>query len=98
MQLHHTSGTIVAKSANTLIKRLKAAGADNSAFTISDDNGVIIASAELSDSTRYSVYIGGALMRVIPRSEVVQTVRLRADALRLRRKLVGAELMVVRPV
>ncbi len=101
-------GPISAKSANGLIKRLRAFNADSAGFSIHNDNGSIVAYADLRDSgddDGYAVYLdsagsvgAGAALRIIPRKLVVQTVRLYADAQRLRHKLPGAPVMVVRPV
>jgi len=85
-----------AKTANGLVKRLRAAGMDNTGFSIETDKARIIALVQFSDSTAYTVYIGERVVRKIPRGDVVGTARLYVDSLRLRKKLAKADLMIIR--
>jgi hypothetical protein len=98
MKLVSTNVTIVKKSANALIKALRAARDENDGFTIHADNGRIIGYAEPIGPADHTVSIGERVVRIVPRNLVVQTVRLYADAQRLRRRLDVAEMMIVRPV
>ncbi len=93
--------TVKASTANKLVKALRDNRADRNAFSIRRDNEEIIAYAALeegADHAAYAVYIDGQFVRNVPRKDVVGTVRLYADAQRLRGRLAKAPAMVVRPV
>ena len=79
--------TVVKKSANALIKRLRAKGIENQGFSILRGNGETVATVSPLDHSRYTVIIDGLIAREILRDEVVQTARLYVDAQRLRKTL-----------
>jgi hypothetical protein len=85
-----------AKTANGLVKRLRAAGMDHTGFAVETDKARIVALVRFSDASEYDVCIGERFVRKIPRGEVVGTARLYVDGLRLRKKLNSAETMIIR--
>jgi|WetSurMetagenome_2_1015567.scaffolds.fasta_scaffold174906_2 hypothetical protein len=68
-------------------------------FVVWRDNGDIIADVALNGNSDYAVrFNGGDVVRVIPREQIVPTVRLYLDAQRLRKKLSVADVMFITPV
>lgn len=101
LTLISTNLTVKRKSANALIKALRAEGSEFAGFEIYKENGKLAVSVEpygCPDSSAWEVCIGQQRVRIIPRSEVIGTARLRVDAQRLRKTLSGAEAMIIRPV
>jgi hypothetical protein len=93
--------TVVKKTANGLIKALRAAHSESEGFAIRRENGeniALVERADCADCADYEVLIGETIVRVIPADLVVQTARLYTDVARLRKTLASAACMVIRPV
>jgi hypothetical protein len=72
---------------------------DSTHFVVWRDNGDIIVDAIPNGTRDYAVrFNGGDVVRIIPREQIVPTVRLYLDAQRLRKKLNVADVMFITPV
>lgn len=86
--------TVSRKTGNKLVRAVRADNANR--FTICLNPGIPLVSASVN-SGPHSVYIGDRYIRDISMADVLATARLYVDCLRLRKQLVTADTMFIRP-